>query len=347
MSTNITLDMITANFTKRGVKWRYFKTRADALAHNRNNASNNINATPGGFGPLRGLFIHNFASDISDASSLNYLYNGDAGRQLPGPLSQFGLEDDGEWVIIGWGASNHASAGDSKVEATARLDKMPLDRDLEPSAANTKTLLAPFYLGVEILYGKAPTAAQRDSVAKGAAAIMEVFGKGYTGGSIVMHRETHATRSDPVGFKGYEIRQAVNKYLQDWSKPVTPTQKPTDIVLTCNETVVYSRDPLTLTATLKSTKTAGKVRFQYLQGGTTWTNIGTDVALDANGVAKITNNPWYDVTYRCIFLPTDTTNWAQDTSEQVSVKALRAVDVENRLTALEKAAAPPISKNGL
>lgn len=224
MSTAITLDMITANFTKRGVKWRYYKTRADALAHNRNNAGNNINATPGGWGPIRGLFFHNFASDISDSSSLDYLYRGDAARELPGPLAQFGLEDDGEWVIVGWGASNHASAGDSKVEATARADKMPLDRDLVPNAANTKTLLAPFYLGVEMLYGKGPTDAQRASAVKGGAAIMEVLG--YTGGSVVMHRETHTTRSDPVGFKGYEIRKGINAQLEAWSKPVV-TPPPT------------------------------------------------------------------------------------------------------------------------
>lgn len=221
MSTSITLDMITANFTKRGVKWRYYKTRADALAHNRNTAGNNINATPGGWGPIRGLFFHNFASDISDSSSLDYLYRGDSARELPGPLAQFGMEDDGEWVIIGWGAANHASAGDSKVEALARADKMPLDRDCSPNAANTKTLLAPFYLGVEMLYGKAPTDAQRASAVKGGAAIMEVLG--YTGGSVVMHRETHTTRSDPVGFNGYAIRKGINAQLAEWNKPmVTP-----------------------------------------------------------------------------------------------------------------------------
>lgn len=221
MSTSITMDMITANLTKRGVKWRYYKNRADALVHNRNGASNNANATPGGWGPIRGLFIHNFASDISDESSLAYLYRGDSTRELPGPLSQFGLEDDGEWVIVGWGAANHASAGDSKVEAIARSDRMPLDRDLVPNAANTKTLIAPFYLGVEMLYGKAPSAAQRSSLIKGGAAIMEVLG--YTGGSVVMHRETHNTRSDPVGFKGFEIRRAIDEQLNNWEFPTPPT----------------------------------------------------------------------------------------------------------------------------
>lgn len=226
MSTSITLDMITANFTKRGIKWRYYKTRADALTHNRNGAGNNINATPGGWGPIRGLFFHNFASDISDSSSLDYLYRGDAARDLPGPLSQFGLEDDGEWVVIGWGASNHASAGDAKVEALARADKMPLDKDLIPNANNLKTLLAPFYLGVEMLYGNnGPTAAQRTSAVKGGAAIMEVLG--YTGGSVVMHRETHTTRSDPQFMKGYEIRKGINAQLAGWAKPVTPPTPPT------------------------------------------------------------------------------------------------------------------------
>ena len=226
MSTAITLDMITEAWTKRGVKWRYYKTRADALTHNRNDAGNNASATPGGWGPIRGLFVHNFASDISDASSLDYLYRGDAARELPGPLSQFGLTDEGVWVVLGWGAANHASAGDSKVEALARGDKMPLDRDCVPNPDNAKTLLAPFYLGVEMLYGKAPTTAQRTALVKGTAAIMDVLGDGYTGGSVVMHRETHATRSDPVGFKGYEIRKAVNAQLAEWNKPVTTPVPP-------------------------------------------------------------------------------------------------------------------------
>jgi hypothetical protein len=87
-----------------------------------------------------------------------------------------------------------------------------------------------------MLYGgKGPTAAQRAAIIPLIAACMEVLGKGYTGGSVAMHREFSTSRSDPQFFKGYEIRKAVNLQLAKWQSvvekpsPTTPSAPTGDI----------------------------------------------------------------------------------------------------------------------
>ena len=225
MTTNITLDMILANFEKRGVKYKFYKTKADALTHNRNGAGVNTNATPGGFGPLYGFVVHNFASDISDANSNNYLYIGDKARGMPGPLVQFSLDDEGCVWVIGWGAATHTGPGDKETVTKVKADQMPLSSDVTPDGSVDSGAINPFFLGVEMLYGgKGPTTAQRTALIPFVAAVIEVLGTGYSGGSVAMHREFSVQRSDPQFFKGFDIRKAVNAQLSKWKAgPVAPT----------------------------------------------------------------------------------------------------------------------------
>lgn len=308
MATDITLDMVLAAFKKRGVQYKFYNGRDAVERLNRNAAYSN--RTKDGFGPLRGLFIHNFASDISDASSNAYLARGDAGRDLPPPLSQFSIDDLGCVWLIGWGTANHASAGDSTVEAKARADAMPLDRDLKPSSTNPKILLAPFYLGVEMLYGAAPTLLQRKAVVLLAATLMELFGEGYTGGSTVMHRETHTTRSDPVGFKGYELRKEVNALLAAWKKG--------DVPVVTNPTPLQPSDKIAPAVANPDTR-------QMWQ----WDGIGAPYPSPAAG----TNDFWSPASYlRELFLLVD-----KRTAElSKAVETLTA-----KVEALEAADTPP------
>jgi hypothetical protein len=208
MATSITAQLMLAALDKWGIVPKFYKP--DWATHNRNAQQ--------GFGPINGFVIHNFGSDTSDPNSLAYLYNGDLARGMPGPLSQFAITDDGTVWVIGWGTANHTGSMAKALHALVVDDKAPLDRDYKPTVrtgdAGSMNGVNPHYLGVEMTYGKAPTSAQRASAVRLAAALMDLLGPGYTGGSVVGHRECTLDRSDPVGVPMGAFRRDVNALLK-------------------------------------------------------------------------------------------------------------------------------------
>ena len=211
-SAPLTADQMLAALAKWGIKPRFY--RDNWRTHNRGNRG-------AGWGPINGFLVHNFASDISDASSLAYLYNGDNARGMPGPLSQFAIDDAGTVWVIGWGRANHGGFGDPGFVDALAYDRLSLTSDYRPRTAGSVDMNARTY-GVEMLYGKAPTQAQRDSVVRLAAALMDAHG--YAATSVGGHRESTTQRSDPVGFQMGPLRAQVAALLRTGStlsKPVT------------------------------------------------------------------------------------------------------------------------------
>jgi len=221
MATALTADAMLAALAKWGIAPRFYKS--DWRTHNRNAVQ--------GWGPINGFIVHNFGSDTSDPNSLAYLYNGDNARGMPGPLSQFAITDDGTVWVIGWGTANHTGSIDPRLHSLVLNDAAPLDADFRPATTfsnNTGThSINDNYVGVEMTYGKAPTAAQRKSVALLGAALMDALGAGYTGGSVVGHRETDTGRSDPVGIPMWQLRRDINALLKAGATPAaTPPPAP-------------------------------------------------------------------------------------------------------------------------
>src|SRR5689334_18870774 len=70
------------------------------------------------FGPVYGFVVHHTGDDAPDTADRNVIVNGRAG--LPGPLAQFGLNDDSTVDLIGCGRANHAGTGDPDVLAAVR-----------------------------------------------------------------------------------------------------------------------------------------------------------------------------------------------------------------------------------
>ena len=208
MATMLTADAMLAALAKWGIEPKF--VRSDWRTHNRDAVQ--------GFGPLYGLICHNFGSDVSDDNSLTYLYNGDTSRGMPGPLSQFAITDDGQVWVVGWGTANHTGSIGAPLLALVQKDQAPLDRDVVPTTtfSNRTGVLAvnDNFLGVEMTYGKAPTDAQRASLALLGAALMDALGTGYTGGSVVGHRECDSQRSDPVGVPMWQLRRDINAALK-------------------------------------------------------------------------------------------------------------------------------------
>jgi hypothetical protein len=197
-----------AALAKWGITPKFYKP--DWRDHNRNAVQ--------GWGPIYGFVVHNFGSDTSDPNSLAYLYNGDLARGMPGPLSQFSITDDGQVWVIGWGTANHCGFMDKDLHALVLKDSAPLDRDFRPDSSDATGggigKVNPYYIGVEMTYGAAPTDAQRKSVVLLGAALMDALGPGYTGGSCVGHRECTTARSDPTGVPMWQYRRDVNALLK-------------------------------------------------------------------------------------------------------------------------------------
>lgn len=74
------------------------------------------NKTP--WGNVAGFLWHHTGDDAADNVDLRIVRDGHA--SLPGPLSQFGLRDDGSVDLIAAGPANHAGGGDPAVLALVR-----------------------------------------------------------------------------------------------------------------------------------------------------------------------------------------------------------------------------------
>jgi hypothetical protein len=223
VATSISADEMLAALKEWGLTPKFYKS--DWRTHNRNAAQ--------GWGPLYGFVVHNFGSDTSDPNSLAYLYNGDNARGMPGPLAQFSITDDGSLWIIGWGAANHTGSMDQRLLGYVYQDKVPLTSDFKPNvnfnSPGTVHNVNDNFIGVEMTYGKAPTAAQRATVVRLGACLMNLLGSGYTGGSVVGHREATTDRSDPVGFPMWQLRQDINALLKAGPTPAKPPVVPVPV----------------------------------------------------------------------------------------------------------------------
>lgn len=335
MSTDITAEDFLTNVRAwlgpEGGKWRFYKNKADWLVHNRNRAGNNLNATPGGFGPLEGGAAHNTAS-TSQTGMLVYLYNGDSSRALPGPLCNWAVLKTGEVVLMGWGTSNATGPGDPRPRGLVQKDGMPLDREIIPTTSGPSdsraVLYAPYYLGWEACHAaEGPTPAQYDSILAMACAYLMTLGgpkKGYSGGSIVMHRELTTTRSDPQGTpKNGQMRRDINARLAAGPpntnpEPPVPNKKPSVVTLAPDKDAITEGESIILTATAKPGG-AGTHIFYYKAGTmTSWVEWGR--VKTKNGSASLTNKPSMNVNYMVSW-------WPDDPAYEDSVAAYATVGV--------------------
>ncbi|WP_343994181.1 N-acetylmuramoyl-L-alanine amidase [Terrabacter terrae] len=204
----LTEDAMLAALAKWDIVPKFY--RPDWRDHDRDTAQ--------GWGPIYGFICHNFGSDNRDPDAINYLYTGDNARGMPGPLSQLAIDDDGEVWVVGWGTANHTGSIGAGLLDMVKRDAAPLDRDVVPNTtfSNRTGVLAinKNFIGVEMTYGKAPTQKQHASLIRLAAAVVDALGPGYSGGSVVGHRECDSQRSDPVGIPMHQLRNEINLALK-------------------------------------------------------------------------------------------------------------------------------------
>jgi hypothetical protein len=194
-------------------KWGIpFKEYKDWKEHNRNTGRK--------WGPVNGLMVHHTGSDSSDQRELLY-----AGRSdLPGPLAQMGLDQDGVIHLIGWGRANHAGLGDPDVLNAVIAESYATN----PPACNQASVdgNARFY-GVEICYTGSHdmTDEQRATLELLGAAICDYHS--WTSKSIIGHGEWQPGKWDP-GYKTGKmmtmstLRNAVTAVLKKGPVTIKP-----------------------------------------------------------------------------------------------------------------------------
>jgi len=194
MSQAMTAQQLVNVLNKAGIGWRAYK--ADWRTHNR----------PGEWGDMHGVGIHNTASAASDPAELNTAYVGRS--DLPGPLYNIVITDDGMAWLIGWGRANHFGSGDKDVYAAVVAESYGTN----PPKPNDKTVdgNSHFY-GVSMAYLREPTSRQLRTCERVAAAICRYHK--WSAKSVIAHREWSYTRSDPTAVTMATFRGLVQHLL--------------------------------------------------------------------------------------------------------------------------------------
>lgn len=170
--------------------------------HNRNGKGN--------WGPVNGVMIHHTGPYSSERAMVEYCRSGDSARGLPGPLCHGVITKDGSVHLIGWGRANHAGLGDASVLRAVVAEKKPPNPRFTTIDGNSR-----FY-GFECVNagnGKDPWPKQQiEGMAKAAAALCRAHG--WSGGSVIGHKEWTGQKIDPLGIDMDDFRKRVDKILK-------------------------------------------------------------------------------------------------------------------------------------
>lgn len=222
MSTPMTPDQIRAALKKFDVP---FRELSGWETWNRNA----VNA----WGPVYGFGVHHTGDDAPDRADRRIVHDGRS--DLPGPLAQFGCNDDGVIDLIGCGRANHFGGGDPNVLRAViheSYDAYPPATHQHQGSAGAVDGNTHFY-GVETYYsGKAaPTDVAYQSLVRLAAAVCDFHG--WTAKSVIGHKEWSDWKVDPGNVDMAKFRADVQAVLDAANAPApepkVATLRPTRI----------------------------------------------------------------------------------------------------------------------
>jgi len=177
---------------------------------------------PGSFAPV-GIVIHHTGSDSGQNSTAydHFLFvEGRPAEGIPGPLCQATDEMDGDVIQGAIGRANHAGSGSSRTLAAIKADNVSLTATVRPGPDDTNG--NGWLYGIEVKFdgGQPMTAKQYDSVVRWAAAICDFYG--WSGGSVVGHKEWSSRKPDPGSTDMAKFRRDVNARLKAGPVVVKP-----------------------------------------------------------------------------------------------------------------------------
>jgi hypothetical protein len=210
-STPISPTQLKAALKKFGCKVRYidgWETR-------------NRGSRGDGWGPVYGFMVHHTGDDAADSIDRQVIINGRS--DLPGPLAQFGLNDDGTVDVIGWGRANHAGPGDPdvlKVVISENYGSYPPAPNEKITDGNAR------FWGVETYYSGSHKPVQYDAMVNLAAAVCDA--QGWTGKSVIGHKEWNYNKPDPGYVDMAKFRADVDARIKavNGSTPTSPINPP-------------------------------------------------------------------------------------------------------------------------
>ncbi|MER6059490.1 peptidoglycan recognition protein family protein [Streptomyces albidoflavus] len=172
-----------------------------------------------GWGPVNGIMVHHTVTADSE-SAIKLCRDGHA--DLPGPLYPILIDKKGTVHLVGWGRCNHAGAGDSDVLAAVIAERYPLPKPNDARTDGNARFYGVALLNMGSASDKVP-AAQRKALVNVLAALVHAH-KGWTGDSVIGHKEWQAGKIDPLmSMKG--LRADVEKRRKELAAP--PKPKPT------------------------------------------------------------------------------------------------------------------------
>lgn len=176
------------------------------------------------FGPVHGCVTHHTGDDAPDTANRSIIIHGRS--DLPGPLAQFGLNDDGVVDLITCHRANHAGGGDPKVLQQV-MDESYGDYPSPSHYHQGSTGAADgndcFY-GCEVYYSglKSMTSKQYNSIVGLWTAICDHYG--WSAKSVIGHKEWSDQKWDPGQIDMKVLRADIQKRLDAGSQgaQITP-----------------------------------------------------------------------------------------------------------------------------
>ena len=178
-----------------------------------------------GWGDVTGFMWHHTGDDAPDSVDLRIVRDGRAG--LPGPLSQFGLRDDGTVDLIAAGAANHAGGGDPLVLAAVSKEtytKYPPKPRFAHGQAGSISGNGRFY-GVETYYVGTPDPRAAKTMPRLAAAIIDALDRidaanTWTAQRAIGHKEWQRGKVDPGGVDCATLRTQTQALLDSTQEDI-------------------------------------------------------------------------------------------------------------------------------
>jgi hypothetical protein len=232
MATPITADQLLAQFKKwkvphRGIgNWKTYG-RDDE--------------TGKAFGPVYGCITHHTGSDAPDDTNRSLIVNGRS--DLPGPLAQFGLNDDGVVDIISIHRANHAGGGDADVLRAVQNESYgavpPPTHEHEGSSGAVDG--NDCFYGVETYYSgsHAPSERAYKSLVLLWAAICDHHG--WSSKSVIAHGEWSDWKWDPGNVSMVKLRADIDAALKGKDDDPKPNLKTPKITAAIKANIAYDK----------------------------------------------------------------------------------------------------------
>ena len=232
MAPPMTSTQILSQFDKWEIPYR---PMPNWTTHDRDDETGNP------FGPVHGFMVHHTGDDAPDYVDRNIIRNGHG--SLPGPLAQFGLNDNGVLDLHSAGRANHAGGGDPRVlyqvigESYKKYPSPPRHHTGSPGAVDGND----HFYGCEVYYSggrKMTKKAYRTLVLTGAA-ICDFHD--WTAKSVIGHKEWSDWKSDPGSLDMHQFRLDISEALRlgPPSKRDTPDTNVSKAVLLLDSALEY------------------------------------------------------------------------------------------------------------